>query len=90
MALRLLTLICEYGHRREVRKPLQPNLVAAVAQASECHWCDPAALDEICPSCLIPFSVMPCHAQGLCFACYVAKMRWERSLRSLAVPTRTS
>src|SRR5437016_5256505 len=78
MALRLLNLRCDDCTRtRQVRRPLQPNLVAAAAQASKCHWCHPEFLNEICPSCLIPFLVVPCHAHGLCYSCYISGLRWK-------------
>jgi hypothetical protein len=36
-------------------------------------------LAHVCPACVIPFSVVPCHAQGLCYACYISLMRYRRA-----------
>jgi hypothetical protein len=80
MALRLLKLKCDDCEGFFfVRKPLQPNLVAKVAQMARCPRCHPETLDSVCPACVIPFSVVPCHAQGLCYACYISGMRWKRT-----------
>jgi hypothetical protein len=80
MALRFLKLRCdECGDIFRVRRPLSENLVAAVAQAAKCPHCHPEALESVCPACLIPFCVAPCHAQGLCYACYISYLRYRRS-----------
>src|SRR5690349_115016 len=92
MALRPLTLVCDVGHRRQVRRPLQPNLVAAVAQASKCHFCHPEFLEEVCPACLVPFALLTNshgkgdhHASGLCFTCYQNLRRYHLSVTKAEV-----
>lgn len=87
MALRLLTIVCDEGHRRQVRKPLQPQLIMRVVAESKCHWCYPGFLNFVCPSCLIPFAILrnghgkgEHHASGLCFTCYQSLRRFTQSV----------
>ena|SRR5437016_10210545 len=80
MALRLLKLKCgECEGLFVVRRPLQENLIAKVAQTAKCPRCHPELLAHVCPACLMPFSIFPCHAQGLCFTCYISGLRWKRA-----------
>lgn len=94
MALHYMKLRCEWGHERLIRRPNNTLLISKIVARSKCYLCHPEVLGEMCGGCLIPFSVVPHHSNGMCGTCVrrehyrnlsperVAIIRAEEMLRS--------
>jgi hypothetical protein len=57
------------GRDRRIRRPNNTLLVSKIVLHSQCYFCWPESLQEVCFDCLIPFTVVPAHSRGLCNVC---------------------
>jgi hypothetical protein len=74
MAMHFLNKRCdECDIIYSVRRPRNPNQVAAVVALIRCPYCHPEALKDVCGACRLPSSVFPIHSNGVCGPC----ARWQ-------------
>jgi hypothetical protein len=78
MAMHFLNKRCDECDRiYSVRRPRNPNQVAAVVALIKCPICHPEALKDVCGACRLPASIFPIHSNGVCGPC----ARWQFYLR---------
>ena len=82
MGISIMRKLCDEEHLTTVIVPSvaaasRPALLQKIAASIICLRCHPELAGKVCPSCLIPFSVMlnrwgraKPHADGFCFKCY--------------------
>jgi hypothetical protein len=74
MAMHFLNVRCDECYViYSVRRPRNPNQVAAVVALIKCPLCHPEALADVCGACRLPSSIFPIHSNGVCGPC----ARWQ-------------
>jgi hypothetical protein len=71
----------ECDHIHVVRKPNNSLLIPLIVKHARCRVCRPESLVDVCGGCLLPWSVVKFHSNGLCNTCVVRQWRLTRALQ---------
>lgn len=82
MALHILHIRCQDCWKiTQIRRPNQSILIPKIVAAFKCPHCHPEIRSSICGGCLVPWTIVKLHSNGLCNVCVVRDLRYKRALQ---------
>jgi hypothetical protein len=78
VSLHILHIKCpDCGIINVMRRPNNSLLISKIVFRFLCWHCHPEALHDLCGGCLLPFTVVKRHSNGLCNTCAVRAYRYK-------------